>query len=247
MDAIFQVLITTRHVFVYVNNILITADTFEELQDYSAQVFTVLWDNNLTINPAKCKFKRTQVTYLSVKISQGMIEKSEKWCSAIDDWPVLTCTQDAQKVTALGSYYCQLILGYAEITAGLHALTGKGDFKMMDTGLKSFHGIKQAIKDSVQVAIPLDDQPWKVEMDASEVATSGILYQWQENRSWEMVDCISTKLHDAQLNYDVYNLEMLAIIQALEEWQHYLYRQEFEIHTDHQNLAYFWKLNLLNR
>ena len=61
-----------------------------------------------------------------------------------------------------------------------------------------------------------------------------------------MVDCISTKLRDAQLNYDVYDLEMLAIIQALEEWQHYLYGQEFEIHTDHQNLAYFWRPNPLN-
>jgi len=55
------------------------------------------------------------------------------------------------------------------------------------------------------------------------------------------------KLQDVQLNYDVYDLEMLAIIQALEEWQHYLYRQEFEIHTDHQNLAYFRKPNPLNR
>src|ERR1700731_1374726 len=62
-----------------------------------------------------------------------------------------------------------------------------------------------------------------------------------------MVDCISTKLWDAQLNYDVYNLEMLAIIQALEEWQHYLYGQEFKIHMDHQNLAYFRKPNSLNR
>src|SRR3984893_16279824 len=117
---------------------------------------------------------------------------------------------------------------------------------MMDARLKSFYGIKQAIKDSVQVAIPVNDQPWRIKTDASEVATSGILYQQQENRSWKMVDCISMKLQDAQLNYDVYDLEMLAIIQALEEWQHYLYGQEFEIHMDHQNLAYFQKLNPLN-
>src|SRR6202045_2367166 len=118
--------------------------------------------------------------------------------------------------------------------------------RMMEKGLKSFHGIKQAIKDSVQVTIPVDDQPWRIETDVSEVATSGILYQWQENSSWKMVDCISMKLWDAQLNYNVYDLEMLVIIQALEEWQHYLYGQEFEIHTDHQNLAYFQKLNPLN-
>ena len=142
------------HVFVYVDNILITSDTLTELQEYSA------WDNNLTVNPVKCEFKRTQVTYLGVKISQGVIEKSKKWCSAIDDWPILTCAWDTQKVTALGSYYRRLILNYAGIAAGLHTLTGKGDFKMTDAGLKSFYGIKQAIKDSVQVAIPLDNQPW---------------------------------------------------------------------------------------
>ena len=55
----------------------------------------------------------------------------------------------------LGSYYQRLIPNYAEIAARLHVLTRKGKFKMMEAGLKSFHGIKQAIKDSVQVAIPL--------------------------------------------------------------------------------------------
>ena len=78
---------------------------------------------------------------------------------------------------ALGSYYRRLILRYAEIAAGLHTLTGKGEFKMTEAGLKSFHAIKQAIKDSVQVTILLDDQLWHIETDASEVATSGILYQ----------------------------------------------------------------------
>src|ERR1700730_9561278 len=34
-----------------------------------------------------------------------------------------------------------------EIVAGLHALTGKGEFKMIDARLKSFYGIKQAIRD----------------------------------------------------------------------------------------------------
>src|SRR3984893_17641794 len=89
MDALFQILVATGHVFVYVNDILITADTLEELQDYSSRVFSILRDNNLTVNPSKCEFERTQVTYLGVVISQGTIEKSEKWCSAIDDWPIL--------------------------------------------------------------------------------------------------------------------------------------------------------------
>ena len=146
MDAIFHALIATGHVFCYVDDILITSDTLKELWEYSTQVFTVLWDNNLTINPTKCEFERTQVTYLGVKISQGTIEKSEKQCSAIDDWLVLTCVCDAWKVMALGSYYWRLIPNYAEIATRLHTLTSKGDFKMMDAGLKSFYGIKQVLR-----------------------------------------------------------------------------------------------------
>ena len=184
MDAIFWILIATGHVFVYVDDILIAVDTLKELRNYSARVFSVLRDNNLTINPSKCEFERTEVTYLGVKISQGTIKKSERWCSAIDEWPVLKSTHDAWKVTALRSYYRRLIPNYVEIAAGLHTLTGKGEFKMTDAGLKSFHAIKQAIKDSVQVTIPLDDQPWWIETDVSKVATSGILYQQQEDRTW---------------------------------------------------------------
>ena len=104
------------------------------------------------------------------------------------------CAWDAWRVTAIRSYFWRLIPNYVEIAAGLHALTGKGEFKMTEAGLKSFYGIKQAIKDLVQVAILVNDQPCRIEMDASEVATSGILYQWQENRTWKMVNCISTKL-----------------------------------------------------
>jgi len=79
MDALFWTLITTGHVFVYVDDILIAVDTLKELQDYSSRVFSVLRDNNLTVNPSKCEFERTQVTYLGVVISQGTIEKSERW------------------------------------------------------------------------------------------------------------------------------------------------------------------------
>src|ERR1700731_3428199 len=85
MDAIFRILITTEHVFIYLDDILITPDTLEELRNYSARVFSVLPDNNLTVNPLKCEFKRTKITYLGIKISQGTIEKSKRWCSAIDE------------------------------------------------------------------------------------------------------------------------------------------------------------------
>jgi hypothetical protein len=45
----------------------------------------------------------------------------------------------------------------------------------------------------------------------------------------------------AELNYDIYDKELLAIMYALDEWRPYLLHaaEPFEIWMDHKNLAYF--------
>ena len=50
-------------------------------------------------------------------------------------------------------------------------------------------------------------------------------------------------------NYEIHNKEMLAIIQALEEWQHFLEGDQFpvEVWTDHKNLEYFQTSQKLNQ
>ncbi|KAK5843691.1 hypothetical protein PVK06_006149 [Gossypium arboreum] len=48
----------------------------------------------------------------------------------------------------------------------------------------------------------------------------------------------SEKLRGAQLNYSTYDKELLALVQALQVWQHYLLPNEFVIHTDHESLKW---------
>src|SRR6202040_3380011 len=246
MNDILKLVLITYMVFCYIDDILICANTLEELRDLTAHTLEILRQNNLTVNPAKCEFEREEVVFLGWKISQGTNEKSEKLCSGLEDWLMPTCARDTRSFATFASYHRRFIPNFATLAAPLHRLTGKGEFKITDEAIKSFNNLKRAIKDSVQAAIPLDDQPWRIETDASGIATAAILYQQQEDGNWRMVDCISAKLRDAQLNYDVYNLEMLAVIRALEEWQHYLLGQPFEIYTDHKNLSFFWKPNPLN-
>ena len=53
----------------------------------------------------------------------------------------------------------------------------------------------------------------------------------------------------AELNYEVYDKEMLAIVTALTHWRHYLENPEHQItiYSDHQNLKYFQCTTVLNR
>jgi len=58
----------------------------------------------------------------------------------------------------------------------------------------------------------------------------------------------SKSLSQVEQNYEIHNKEMLAIIQALEEWRHFLERAQHpvEIWTDHKNLEYFITAKKLN-
>ena len=55
-------------------------------------------------------------------------------------------------------------------------------------------------------------------------------------------------MSSAEMNYDIFDKELLAIIYALGEWRCYLLdaKEPFEIWTDHRNLTYFKKLHKLN-
>jgi hypothetical protein len=59
---------------------------------------------------------------------------------------------------------------------------------------------------------------------------------------------MSKDLNDTKRNYDIHD-KVLAIMQALYEWRHYLQGSQlkFEIWTDHKNLEYFTTTKKLNR
>lgn len=60
---------------------------------------------------------------------------------------------------------------------------------------------------------------------------------------------MSKSLNVVKRNYEIHDKEMLAIIHALAEWQHYLegVQQDFKIWTDHKNLEYFHTAQKLNQ
>jgi hypothetical protein len=60
---------------------------------------------------------------------------------------------------------------------------------------------------------------------------------------------LSNKLAAAELNYEIYDKEMLAIVRAFQEWRHYLQgaKHRTTVYTDHRNLEYFTTTKVLNR
>jgi hypothetical protein len=65
--------------------------------------------------------------------------------------------------------------------------------------------------------------------------------QRQEDSKQHPVGFYSATLNDAERNYDIYDLKLLAIVRSLENWRTYLAGSPHKVvvFTDHMNLQYW--------
>jgi hypothetical protein len=84
------------------------------------------------------------------------------------------------------------------------------------------------------------DRAALLETDASDFAISGILSQKFEDGKLHPVQFVLRKLSPAEMNYDLYDKEMLAVVFSLRKNRHYLQGAEHKttILSHHQNLTY---------
>ena len=86
-------------------------------------------------------------------------------------------------------------------------------------------------------------------MDASDYAIEAILSLKKSDGEIHPVAFLSRTLHDAELNYDTHDKELLAIFEAFKAWRHYLEGSSdpIDVVTDHKNLEYFSTTKILTR
>ena len=63
------------------------------------------------------------------------------------------------------------------------------------------------------------DRKAVVETDALDLTTAGVLSQYGDDDLLYPVAYFSTKMNAAELNYDIYDKELLAIIRTFKEWR----------------------------
>ena len=87
-----------------------------------------------------------------------------------------------------------------------------------------------------------------METNASGYAIGGVLSQEQDGK-WKPIAFLSRTMQPVERNYEIYDKELLVIVEALTKWRQYLLDalETFEIWIDHENLKYFQEPHKLNR
>jgi hypothetical protein len=86
-------------------------------------------------------------------------------------------------------------------------------------------------------------QSTRLETNTSAHTISGVILQLCNNGLYHPVAFCSKSLTGAEHNYNTHNCKMYVIIQALEDWHHFLkgLPETFKIWTNHANLQYWTK------
>ncbi len=136
------------------------------------------------------------------------------------------------------------------MVALLTALTKEGGLKIRwgPEAARAFEELKRRFTSAPILSIPDPERPFVVEVDTSEVGLGAILSQRGEDGKLHPCTFMSRRLSDAERNYHVGDLELLAVKLALEEWRHWLMgaQHTFQVLTDHKNLEYIQQAKRMN-
>jgi len=88
-----------------------------------------------------------------------------------------------------------------------------------------------------------------IETDASYFAIGALLSQRDDEGRLHPVAFRSRKLQPAEINYEIHDKELLAIVDAFKHWRCYCKgaAHQVQVFSDHQNLEYFTTTKALNR
>ena len=87
---------------------------------------------------------------------------------------------------------------------------------------EAFEELKKRFMQELVLVVLNLDRKMRIEVDASDYATGGVLSIEGKDRKWRPVAFLFKSLNETGRNYEIHDKEMLAIIRGLESWRHLL-------------------------
>jgi hypothetical protein len=212
-------------------------------RDTVRDVLCVAEQNDLYFKLSKCTFHASSIDYLGVIIEKGMTRMDPVKIAGIKNWPIPTKVKDVCSFLGFCNFYRPFIRGFAHLARPLNELTCKDtEWTWEARHQKAFEELKTRVTTEPVLAHPILTDPFELEVDTSGFAMGAVLLQKKEDGKKHPIAYYSKTLSTAERNYDVYNLKLLAIVNALDHWRQYLAGSPHKIiiYSDHQNLLY-WK------
>lgn len=228
--------------FVYLDDIVVVTQTFEQHYHVLDQVFERLQTAGLTLNVEKCEFCRPSLRYLGYVIDARGLRVDPDKVTAILNVPRPANVREVRKFVGVASWYRRFIPDFATRLEPLTSMQRKNQkFLWTEAAENAFTDIKNLLIQAPILSCPDFTLPFQVQTDASGVGLGAVLYQdFPEGE--RVIAYASRTLTQAEKKFSATELECLAVLWTVEKWRPYLEGYTFTVHTDHASLL--WLHNL---
>lgn len=239
---------TLRHqVFIYLDDLLLISQTFEEHITLLSEVAHLLRKAGLTLNIKKCKWCLKEVKYLGYVIGNGVIKTDPDKISAIRDLKAPKSVRGVRQFLGLASWYRRFIDNFSALTAPISDLTKKSKtFKWTKEAEDAFEQLKIHLTSAPVLVTPNFEKSFVIQCDASKVGIGGVLAQEDDEGVERPISFFSYKLNQAEKNYSITELECLAALKSIEKFREYVEGHTFKVITDHASLQWLMRQGDLN-
>lgn len=216
----------------YMDDVLCFSSTAAEGLERLDAVLVALSEAGFSFNISKCKFMKTQISYLGYVIYAGEVRPNPLKIQALIHAPTPKTATQVRQFLGLASYFRRFIPNFVYLTAPLYPLTKlKGPITWSEKCDEAHKKIVKILTSEPVLTIYNPSVPVELHTDASSDGYGAILIQ-RVDKAPHVVAYFSRRTTETESRYHSYELETLAVVRAVEYFRHYLYGQHFTVFTD---------------
>ena len=235
---------------VYIDDILIMGNSFEEHLSLVRKVLQTLNNYSLKINPSKCKFFVSEVEFLGHIVSRSGISKTPQYVEKIKNYPRPTTRGELREFLGFVNFQRKFVSNCSLMQQPLSCLTGGNKNKKLewtDKMIESFDALKCHMQNEIELAYPdysVGAEKLELYVDASNRGAGSYLAQ-KQNGAHRVIGFASMTFSGTQLNYSTLERELCALRWGVKTFRPFLHGTPFILYTDHQPLVHLHNMKII--
>ena len=176
INDILRDLIDTGDIAALINDILVEMEDEKKYDEIIEEVLKRIEKNDLYIKPEKYVWKVKEINFLGLVMGVEGIKMQKEKVAEVLEWPRPKIVKEVQKFLGLANYYRQFVKDFAKLAKPLYKLVRK-DKKQnwREEQEVAFKKLKRVFTTRPILVAPDLDKEMRVEADALEYATGGVL------------------------------------------------------------------------
>ena len=231
-------------VVVYLDDVCIVSKTLEGTMKILDEILQRMEETGATLKLSKCLIAAESIELLGYVINGTSIVPNPKKVHAIQNFPVPKKTRDVRSFLGLCGYLRNGIPNFAHLTEHLNKLAGKKSvFKWSPEHQKDFERLKKVM---ISQGVLGQYCPHATNIIATDGSYNGIgvIFSQKHGKHEQVILYLSRALSAPEKNYSPVQLELLAIVWAVDKLYQYVADKHFYLITDNKALNFIKTIDM---